>query len=338
MTEDGRRPAAGGRWSYLAWGAVGGRSNEIAAALGGEAVSLYAPGPNRRPHAAWRYLHCSLATVWHLRKRPAFVIVTNPPVLAGLVAYACGRLAGFPVVLDSHPGAFGAQGDELSRRLAPLHRFLARRVACSMVAAEPWAEIVESWGGRAVVVHEAPRLEPIPPRPPAERLQVLYVGRFAGDEPIEAVLEAARLSPGCDLLVTGDPAACPGDLRASAPPNVRFVGFLPPGPYEEAIASSDAVLTLTTEPASVMRAAYEAIYAGRPVIVSGWPIAREVFPHAIHVDNEPASIAGGLSALASRRDELLALAGEARALQVARWQRQEHGLRREIDRALSRRP
>lgn len=329
-------PATGAepQLTFLAWGAVRGRSQEIARALGGEAVSLYAPGSGRRPHVAWRYLHCTLATVWRLRRRPAFVIVTSPPVIAGAVALACGRLLGFPVALDSHPGAFGAQGDELSRRLQPLQRALVRRAAFTMVAAEAWADIVAAWGGRPVVTHEAPMLEPLPAAAPGERLRVLYVGRFAGDEPVAEVVRAAHLAPEVDILVTGDLDACPPDLAASAPANVTFVGFLDEERYLEALGSCHAVLALTTEPGSVMRAAYEAVYAGRPLVVSGWPIARELFACAVHVDNDAGSIAKGLAEVLDRHDELAAAAPRARRAQLERWNAQERALRGLIRRAL----
>lgn len=329
-------PVAGGGLVFLAWGAVAGRSKEIAGALGGRAISLYPPGEGRRPHVALRYVHCALATPWRLRRRPAIVVVTNPPVFAGLVAYAWGRLRGFPVALDSHPGGFGAQGDELSRRLWRLHRFLVRRVAFSLVADEPWAEIVAGWGGRAVVVHEAPMLELEAVPAERSRLRVLCVGRFARDEPVAAVLEAARRTPSVEVLVTGDPAACPPELAGSAPDNVRFVGFLGPAAYREALLGSHAVLTLTTEPSSVMRAAYEAVYAGRPLVLSDWPVARELFPCAVHVANEAGAIAAALAELPARYEALAAAAPLARAVQLARWQAQEDRLREAIGEALER--
>lgn len=313
-----------------------GRSVEIARVLGGEAVSLYAPSERRRPHVAWRYLHGALATAWRLRERPDLVIVTSPPIVAGLVAYGCGKLLGFPVALDSHPGAFGAQGDTLSRRLLAFHRYLARRAAFSMVAAEPWAEIVADWGGRPLVVHEAPMFEPLPQPPVADRLRVLYVGRFAGDEPTAAVLDAAAALPGVELLVTGDPDACPASLRAAAPANVRFVGYLDGARYREALGTCHAVLALTTEPGSVMRAAYEAVYVARPLVVSDWPVARETFPCAVHVANDPASIVAGLATVSARYDELVGVTDRARALQLARWQAQEDRLRQAVAATLAR--
>lgn len=316
---------------FIAWGAVAGRSAEIAGALGGEAVSLFPPGPQRRPSVGWRYLRSAVATASELaRRRPDAVIVTNPPVFAGLVTYACAKLFGCSVALDSHPGGFGAQGDRVAAKLQWLHRFLARRVSVSLVADRSWAEIVESWGGRAVVVHEAPMFAPMARRARHLRLRVLYVGRFAADEPVREVVEAARLLEECDVSITGDLACCPPGLVEGAPENVRFVGFLDASAYRQAIEACDVVLSLTTEPGSVMRAAYEATYAERPLVVSDWPVGREIFPYAVHVSNDAASIAAGLRAVSERYGELVASTVTARSVQLARWQHQEELLRSEL--------
>lgn len=320
---------------FLAWGAVKGRSGEIASAIGGDAISLYPPGPGRRPPVLWRYLRCSVTTAAALRaRRPGLVIVTNPPIFAALVAYACGRVLGFEVALDSHPGGFGAQGDRVAAKLQWLHRAMVRRVGFSMVASEHWAGIVRSFGGRAVVVHEAPMfpLAVRAARPDSGRLSVLYVGRFASDEPFEEVIAAAALRPGVDVTVTGELAACPAALRDRAPGNVTFAGFLGPKRYRAALEACDVVISLTTEPESVMRAAYEATYIGRPLVVSDWPVAREVFPHAVHVRNEAVSIAGALDELASGYAEAAERCPEARQAQLERWRRQQEAVEQEISR------
>src|ERR1700730_10096598 len=144
--------------SFLAWGAVSGRSREIANALGGEAHCLFPPEAGWRPHPAVRYALSTLNTIGYAaRRRPRSFVVTNPPIVAGFVVLACGRLLGSPVVLDSHPGAFGAQGDTFSARLQTLHRWLVKHVDGSMVASQKWIDVVHEWGGEAVEVHEAPR-------------------------------------------------------------------------------------------------------------------------------------------------------------------------------------
>ena len=157
-------------------------------------------------------------------------------------------------------------------------------------------------------------------------MKVLFVGRFAPDEPVHEVLEAARTVPQVEVEITGERERAPDQLVAEAPSNVRFVGFLDEGEYAEAMGESDAVLTLTTEPASVMRSAYEAVYANRPLIVSDWPALRELFPFAIHVDNEADAISLGMQRAASERNQLGALAARARELQTARWASQRESL------------
>jgi glycosyltransferase involved in cell wall biosynthesis len=310
---------------FVSWGAIAGRSAEIAASLDGQARTYFAPGPHRRPPVLLRYLLASMLTgATLIARRPRVVVVTNPPVPAALVTWFWARLVGAALVLDSHPGGFGAQGDALSGRLQGLHRFVARRSAFCLVADDAWKARLAEWGVDAVVVHEAPDGWDSPVPNPRARLRVLCVGRFAPDEPVGAVLEAARLVPEIDLLLTGDPNACADALRRDAPGNVTFVGFLGPADYHEAVVDADAVLTLTTEPASVMRAAYEAVYARRPLVLSDWPASRALFPAAVHVLHTPEALAEGLSRLAADYPSFQASAESARRSQLARWTEQ-HG-------------
>lgn len=322
------------RVTFLAWGAVAGRSAELADVVGGEARCFFPPG-GRRPPVLARWILSAGATIWYLwRRRPELVVVTNPPLFAGLVAWAAGRALGVRVALDSHPGGFGAQGDRVAVRLQRPHRWLARRVAFSIVAADHWRRRVEEWGGRAVVVHEAPagwEAEPVVRRGP---LRVLYVGRFAEDEPWGEVVAAAQVSPRCEVAMTGDPVRAGVD-PSTLPANVRLVGFLDPVGYRAAVRDADVVLTLTTEPGSVMRAACEAVWAGRPLVLSDWPVARALFPYAVHADNDAGALADALAAVDRRLEELAAAAGPARRLQATRWEDQHGALEAAIHSAIT---
>jgi len=312
--------------AFVAWGAVAGRSVEIADALGGHAYVLFPPVEGRRPPPLVRYAVGSLLTLAYLvREDPGAVVTTNPPVLLGLIALAWARLRGIPFALDSHPGAFGRQGDRVSARLLPVHRFLARQAAVTLVTAEPWVETVRKWGGRGLVVHEAPGPWASLNRPSREaegRRRALLVARFAGDEPVGSAVAAAALVPEIDLLVTGRLEDRPPELAESATPNVSFVGFLPAASYQTLVAESDLVVALTTEPTSVMRAAYEAVYARKPLVISDWPLSRELFPFAVAVANDPASIGEGLRHAISSLPALEDRANEACELQTARWESQ----------------
>ena len=116
------------RVSFVAWSPRGGRADDVARVLGGEARWFDALGIVRRWAIPVRYAIDSLRTAAYLaRRRPRAVIVVNPPIFPAAIALAYARVARVPLVLDSHPSAFGLAGDELSRRLAWLHARVARR-------------------------------------------------------------------------------------------------------------------------------------------------------------------------------------------------------------------
>jgi hypothetical protein len=315
--------------SFIAWSPIGGRSEEIAGALGGEARCFYRRGRFGKLSVLGRYGWSAVATWRYLRsRRPATVIATNPPIFPALLGYAYARLGGARLALDSHPGGFGLQGDRVSRLLQPLHSWLARRAATTLVTDDRLARRVDGWGGRADIVHEAPTgWHGRPRRALRPRPRVLFVCVFQRDEPVAEVLEAARRCPELDVHVTGDLAKCPARLRSGAPANVRFAGFLSGDDYELAVLDADVVLALTTEPSSVVRAGYEAVYAERPLVVSDWPASREVFPHAVHVPNDAAGIAAGLRRAVFEHERLVRAAPVALELQRARWDAQLHALR-----------
>ncbi len=318
---------------FVSWGAVAGRSRELADALGGRAFALFPPREGRRLPAVVRYALSTVQTLAILaRTDPRALIVTNPPIVLALLAAAWGGVRRIPFVLDSHPGSFGRQGDKVSARFVPLHRRLARRAAAVLVTDTAWAETVADWGGYGIVLHEAPGAwEPVPARPPGTPLTVLFVTRFAGDEPVAEGIAAAELVAGTEFLVTGRLDDLPDELRTAAPANVSFVGFLPFDRYRRLVEDADIVLALTTEPTSAMRSAYEAVYAGKPLVVSDFALDRELFPFAVHTANDATSIAAAVAVAATRLDELHGQAAEARRLQVDRFEAQLASLAAALD-------
>ena len=314
----------------LAWGAVAGRSQELAVELGGSATCFFPPGGPRPPVPARWALSAAGTVARVLWRRPDVLVVTNPPAPAALVGWMASRLVGARFALDSHPGSFGAQGDRVAARLQRLNRWVTKRAVVTMVASEHWRSVVGSWGATAVVVHESPTGWERRPAPEGrDRPQVLYVGRFARDEPWQVVLEAAAAVPGVDVVVTGDPP--PGLDRSAVPPNVRLAGFLDPERYRAAVYEADCVMALTTEPGSIVRAGCEAVWAGRPLIVSDWPEGRSAFPYALHAHNDAASVAGALAHAADHLSDLRERVEPAYAVHAARWRVQRQTLLEALD-------
>ncbi len=79
-----------------------------------------------------------------------------------------------------------------------------------------------------------------------------------------------------------------------------------------------------------MRAAYEAVYANRPLLVTDWPALRETFPLAVPVRNTADSIAEAVADTLDEYDSQLMLLREARRLQEQRWSDQLDDLRQVI--------
>ena len=314
--------------SFISWSEDDGRALEVAAALGGEARIFYDLGIVRRSLVPVRYALSAGRTIAYLaRRRPRGLIVTNPPIFPGLLGAAYARLTGAALILDSHPSAFGAA--PLARRLIGVHAWLARRAVTTLVTVEDLAAIVDGWGASADIVHEAPPLWSVRPASGLHgRPRVLYIGRFSGDEPTSEVVDAARTVPEVDVCITGDLRKCPPEVRGTAPPNVTFTGFLRGEEYRRALEEADIVLVLTRHEQAVNRAAYEAVYAGRPLIVSARPAMVRCFPYAIAVGDDAASIAGGIRRAVGRHAELVEAVPSALALQTDRWDRQLGRLRR----------
>jgi glycosyltransferase involved in cell wall biosynthesis len=318
----------------IAWSAATTRASEIAASLNGRALQLGSMGlPRGAATVPLRYTANVARTVIALaRRRPDIVVVQNPPILLGLLGYGYARLFGAQLVLDSHPVSFGRKPPRIYAALVPLHRWVARRSRLVLVTVDELADVARAWGAEALLLHEAPPTHVVaaPPRPLQAPPVALFVSVFAPDEPVAAVVEAARRLPEVRFQVTGNTDLAPPELLRSAPNNVEFVGFRPMSDYLALLAAADVVLALTTEPTSVVRAAYEAVYAERPLVVSAWPTLIALFPHAVHVEGTADSITDGVRRAVANHDALVARAAEARELQHRRWDSQLGGLRNNL--------
>lgn len=336
-SDDRTTPGEEQKVLFVAWTRTAGRSQEIAAALGGTAFVTHPAWLSGRRRVGLRYLVNAGRTVGALlRHRPDVVIVTNPPTAAAVVVWLWAAATGTAFALDSHPSSFGAKDHVTSQRLLPVHRFLARRAVVCMVTTTGWVDVLRGWGAHGVVVHEAPPLWPTDRSATAESGHVLFPGVFAHDEPVAEVVALARLRPEVEFHVTGDTAKCPPGLADDLPPNVRLVGYLDAQAYEAELRSASAVLALTTEPTSVMRAAYEAVYARRPLVVSDWPAGRAAFPLAVHVQHDAQDLARGIDEALLRGDDPTWV-DEAWRRQGEEWTRQLQDLRAALRRPPTRR-
>lgn len=307
---------------FISWAEDCSRSDNIARQLGGQSVMVYSPEwGSRYATILAKYASQAWKTLNLLRRsRPSVVFVMTPPTVACAPVWLYGLFTGTPFIIDAHSGAFLLPR---WKRVLFLHRFFSRR-ALSTLVTNPFLDgTVRSWGARATIVPDVPvRLpEPRPWTMKAAR-NITLVCTFATDEPVHTFFEAARANPDIQFYVTGDPATADPAVLARKPANVTLTGFIPRADYSGLLLASDAVMTMTTRDNTMQRGAYEAIYAGKPVITANQPFLRQEFSKGtVHVDLTPEGISAGFRRLYENLDGLTIDAGILRDEKKARWER-----------------
>jgi len=283
------------------------------------------------PATVWlKYLGQTLET-WRVLgyERPDVVFVMTPPPIAILPVYLYCAVRRVPFVIDAHSGVFLTKRWRLFQGL---QFWFCRRAATTIVTNEHLAERVRAHGGGAVIVPDVPIEFDRTANPPAgvDRFTVVFVTSFDRDEPIGAMVEAARRLPDVPFLMTGDPgrATVPGPL----PANLRLTGFLQTETYGALLRKAGVVVALTTDDFTMQRAAYEGICQGTPVIVSDTQLLRDAFDEgAVHVDNSPDAIVKAVLRIRGNSTEYRQAALRLRARKNEQWLRTKSALLAVLD-------
>lgn len=287
--------------------------------LGGELFCVHYLKFRSPLHAPIKYVLQSIRTLQILfRERAKAVHVQSPPFVCALVVDLYCRISGASFVIEHHSASFGRSW----RWALPAQKLVARRAAVNIVTHEHWAEVIHSWGADALVMYDPfldlPEGRAFPVRAGSN---VAFVGTFASDEPLDAVLEAAALVPDVHFYITGDTRHAQPEMVAGAPSNVTFTGFLElNGEYVGLLRAVDAVLVLTTRDHTLQLAGCEAISVGKPVVTSDWPYLRELFGRAaVFVDPSAEGISRGVREAIAGGRELSAEIGPLKESQQRRW-------------------
>jgi len=285
---------------------------------------------NRPLLAPIKYIPMCLKT-WAvlLKQRPSAVFVVNTPVFAPLTVHAYCRLARIPYVMNVHGHSFIGWKWGWSR---PLMRALARRALVNIVGFQEYRQLFEAWGARALILED-----PLPSISSEKRelttrpgeFNVTVISTFAADEPLHLVLGAARLIPDVHCYILGDTALADRRMLDSAPGNVTFTGYLKGDAYWNQLFSSQALMTLTTTPRSLVAGGLEGMIVGKPLILSRQPVLVDYFTKGtVFVDHTVESIAEGIQ---QARECEATLAQEVAELAVEKRERWEETFEELLD-------
>ena len=232
------------------------------------------------------------------------VFVQNPSLGLTVVACVIRRIKRFRLVVDAHNegiNPFNRQGQWV--RL--LTRWLIRSADVTIVTNEELAGVVNTAGGRAVVLPD-----PLPDlsresaatsqSDRSQKASVFVIATYSADEPITEILSAAeRFKDQIQFVFSGNPGRWKETEKRHLPPNVTLAGFLEERDFVRHIEQAICVVDLSMKPDCLVCGAYEALALGRPAVLTDSPSARRLFPNGFEfVDNTASSIADAIKKIA----------------------------------------
>jgi glycosyltransferase involved in cell wall biosynthesis len=277
------------------------RSRTLAQRLAVELLEIRVSGSRIR-----RYFISIVRTATAIRKtRPAIVIATNPSLVLALLSLTLHRWYGFVLVSDAH--YFGIRAIRGHRLLQRLLDFYNSKADLVIVTNDAHARYVASRGGRTFICPDplphlaapAARAVVVPPK------SVFLVCSFDEDEPYQAAFAAfSRLRErGYTLFVSGNYSKAqidPGDF-----PWVHFLGFVSEEEYYSYLRSCSVIVDLTTLEDCLVCGAYEALAAGKALVISKTHTLEAYFGSAaVLTDNIPDAIVESVEEAHSQRHEL----------------------------------
>ena len=305
---------------YLSWAPFNRRAESFSSKIGAENVYIHFFGYRNMLLAPLKYPMMGLKTLWVLfGKKPDVVIGMSPPLFTISFIYIYCLLARKTFVIDAHTGSLISKPWTYFKRL---HQFLSRKAITTIVTNDYLKELVESWGGQAIIL-----IPPIQyPEIAEKRLQkdknLLVVNSYAWDEPIEQTLEAARQFPDVGFYVTGAIHKKSDSLVEKYKDVANFTDFIPFQDYLSLLKNVDGVLCLTTRDHTLQSGGVEAVYMGKPFLTSNFEVLQQLFPKGtVYVDpNSSTDIARGIRELLQNQDKLGQEMKEAAEMDAQKWE------------------
>lgn len=249
-----------------------------------------------------------------------------------LVGFLAGKLKRRCVVYDAHENYSAQKASKLPGpmiwKIARLESFLSRHVDCVITVNEILGGLFKGFGARVVVVMNCQRLEEYQLSKkaveearrrinPKNEFLIVYIGGFIAGRGLEKMLQAMVLMKGegqkMPRLVLFGRGPLEGKLRKLVDDNdlndsVLFGGFIDPSEVPLYTEASDLIFALYMSDEMNNRFAspnklFEAVAAGRPIIVTGVGILGEVVRKekiGIVIGCRPEEIVTGIKLLADK--------------------------------------
>lgn len=302
VTGDPSQPAPTRRSEaiWIDWGRHP-RTRSLVRELGIELSEIVVPGGRFR-----RYLGSIRRTAQTIdRTRPRVVFATNPSIVLGFLLLLLRIRFRFVLVSDAHYA--GVQSLTKLPGFQALLDFHNRHADLVVVTNPGHADRMRSIGARPYICPDPlPELEPAgaPATPLADR-SVFLICSFDVDEPYEAVFAAfeSLRGEGFVLYVSGNYSKA--GIDPSRYPDIRFLGYVSESEYNACLHTAALIMDLTVLENCLVCGAYEALVAGRPLVLSDSEALKSYFAGACKfTENSPEGIAAAVREAYESREEL----------------------------------
>lgn len=222
-----------------------------------------------------RYITLTVKTLLYVRKNKlTLVFCQNPSIFLALFLCLFKNFFGYKLIVDRHSN-FKFRSRESWRPVwfifHAISDFSLKRADVTIVTNEYLRDFVNSIGGCAYILPDKiPKLDNTSLLEKGKEKEITFISTFSDDEPIFEVLKAASLlSSEYAIYITGSYKKFKqlNQLEAELPDNVILTGFLPETDYQSRLASSDAIMVITTLEYTLTCGAYEAVALGKPMIL-----------------------------------------------------------------------
>lgn len=273
-------------------------------------------------------------------KRPRVIWLQLPPTIMLYLSYLYQKIFNPKsiIIADCHNATFRTPWIKLPKIVT-----LLNRCDLILVHSEQVEKQAESLGIHRELIcfleDPPPMIEASPEssQAPYAHPWVLCPCSFNPDEPIDELLEAARLAPDITFVITGKTSRAQGihDL-SDVPNNVKLPGFLPLEVFNDLLLQTDVVLGLTKLDGIQLSVAVEATGIGTPMVLSDTSLLRKLFyKGAVYVNSDnPKLIAQGCYQALSRHDDLAKQVCELKEERRAHWLQQTLRVKKLLSQAM----
>jgi glycosyltransferase involved in cell wall biosynthesis len=245
--------------------------------------------------------HTAFALLW---ARPRFIFLMNQPVFLPMIVFCYSKLTKSQYVLDSHSGLLNKR---VWRIFLPIMKQVYRGCLLNIAHNDHDAARYRRWGVRTTVLGtEVYPYEPYEKNQLPTANNVVVIGKFAADEPVEEIVLAASGMNDVHFYFTGPLERAKKRIDTkSLLKNVTLTGFLPREEFISLVKAADVALVLVTTENTMQMGAWEAMSCDTPVILSDWELLRSTFPKgAVFVRNTRQSIEEGVKRFFENKNAL----------------------------------